>query len=359
MRQPVDAAAVVLCEGRFRTPYGKTAHGLVRGSDRYRVVGVVDSTCAGRDAGELLDGQLRGIPVFASIPDAVEKAAERPYFAVVGVATSGGRFTEELRAALLEAVRAGLTIVNGLHQAASEDPEIAEEARRRGLQILDIRKPQPTEKLRFWTGEALEIPVPRIAVLGTDCAVGKRTTTRLLAQAANEAGIRTEWISTGQTGWMQGAPYGILLDALPNDFVSGELEHAVVSCAREMQPDLILIEGQSSLRNPSGPCGSELILSAGARGVVLQHAAGRPYFEGLEEIGCAIPPLEEEIALIRLLGARTVGVALNTEGLASPESERARDELAGRLGIPVVRPLEEGVGGLLPSIAGFLRDGGR
>jgi uncharacterized NAD-dependent epimerase/dehydratase family protein len=359
MRPRHDGAALVLCEGRFRTPYGKTAHGLVRGSDRYRVVGVLDSTCAGRDAGELLDGRTRGIPVFASLAEALEKSAERPRFAVVGVATSGGRFTEELRALLLEAVRAGLNLVNGLHQPASDDPEIAAEAKRRGLEVLDIRKPQPTEGLHFWTGEALEIAVPRVAVLGTDCAVGKRTTTRLLAQAATEAGIRTEWISTGQTGWMQGAPYGILLDALPNDFVSGELEHAVVSCARELQPDLIFIEGQSSLRNPSGPCGSELILSAGARGVVLQHAPGRPFFEGLEDRGCRIPPVEEEIALIRLLGARTLAVALSTEGLGHAESERAREELAGRLGLPVVRPLEDGVADLIPPVREFVRNGGR
>lgn len=361
MTPPTDSTALVLCEGRFQTPYAKTAHGLVRGSDRYRIVGVVDSTCTGQDAGELLDGRRRRIPVFGSIAEALEKSPEAPRFAVVGVATSGGRFTEELRALLLEAVRAGLTIVNGLHQPASEDPEIAEEARLRGIEILDIRKPKPTGDLRFWTGEALEISVPRIAVLGTDCAVGKRTTTRLLAQAANAAGIRTEWISTGQTGWMQGAPYGILLDALPNDFVSGELEHAVVSCARERQPDLILIEGQSSLRNPSGPCGSELILSAGARGVVLQHAPGRPHFEGLEERGWRIPPVEEEIALIRLLGARTLAVALNTEGLTPPESERAREDLGRRLGIPVVRPLEDddGVEGLLPPVREFVGEGGK
>jgi uncharacterized NAD-dependent epimerase/dehydratase family protein len=42
----------------------------------------------------------------------------------------------------------------------------------------------------------------------------------------------------------------------------------------------MIIEDQSSLRAPSGPCGAEFLLSGGAHGVVLQHAAGREFFEG-------------------------------------------------------------------------------
>jgi uncharacterized NAD-dependent epimerase/dehydratase family protein len=351
----MDGAALVLCEGRFRTPYGKTAHGLVRGSERYRILGVVDSSAAGQDAGEVLDGRPRGIPIFASVAEALEASAEKPRFAIVGVATSGGRFTPELRELLLDSLRRGLSIVNGLHQPASEDPELAEEAKGRGLEILDIRKPRPTAELHFWTGEIFDVAAPRVAVLGTDCAVGKRTTARLLAEACRAAGIRAEWIATGQTGWMQGAPYGVILDALPNDFVSGELEHAVVRCAKEKSPDLILIEGQSSLRNPSGPCGSELILSCGARGVILQHAPGRVHFEGLEERRLRIPPVKEEIELIRMLGARTLALALNTEGLSARDGEAARDHLNETLGIPVVRPLEDGVEAMLPPIQDFLR----
>ena len=96
-------------------------------------------------------------------------------------------------------------------------------------------------------------------------------------------------IYTGQTGWIQGARYGIVLDAIVNDFVPGELEHAIVRCDREVEPDLIVIEGQSCLRNPSGPCGAEMLLSAAARGVVLQHAPGRDYLEGQRRTGSADP----------------------------------------------------------------------
>ncbi len=351
----VDGTALVLCDGYFRTPNGKTAHGLVRGSDRYRILGLVDPPTAGRDAGEALDGKARGIPIYASISEALERCSAKPDYAIVGVATAGGVFTPGLRALLLEAIERGLSIVNGLHEFASDDGELSAAARRKGVRIVDVRKPKPTSELHFWTGEIRHLVTPRVAVLGTDCAIGKRTTVRLLVEACNRQGLRTEWISTGQTGWMQGAPFGILLDSLPNDFVSGELEHAILSCARQLAPDLILIEGQSSLRNPSGPCGSELILSGGARGVVLQHAPGRLYFEGFEKEGYRIPPVEEEMELIRLLGARTLALTLNGEGVGAGQLQAERRRLEWELGIPVVLPLEEGVESLVPVLRECLR----
>lgn len=355
----VDGTAIVLCDGCYGTINGKTAHGLVRGSERYRILAVVDPSAAGKDAGEVLDGNHRGIPVVASISDALGSLPAIPDFAIVGIATSGGRMTAGLRASLREALESGLSIVNGLHEFAGDDPELQGLARKHGLTITDVRRVGPRGELHFWTGEILTLATPRVAVLGTDCALGKRTTTRMLVEACRRNGMRAEWIATGQTGWLQGAPFGILLDALPNDFVSGELEHAILSCARELSPDVIFLEGQSSLRNPSGPCGSELIVSGGARGVVLQHAPGRVFFEGYEDEGFRIPPVAEEIALIRLLGARTLALALNGEGLTTEALMASRKALEQEFGIPVALPLGEGVESLVPAIRGFLADKGR
>ena len=57
--QIMPADAIVLSHGVYRQTYGKVAHGLVRGSDRFRVLVVVDPEAAGEDAGELLDGRRR------------------------------------------------------------------------------------------------------------------------------------------------------------------------------------------------------------------------------------------------------------------------------------------------------------
>ena len=261
-----------------------------------------------------------------------------------------------VRESLAEALEKGLSIINGLHEFASDVEELALLAQKNGATITDVRKVKPRRDLHFWTGEILKLATPRVAVIGTDCALGKRTTTRLLVEACRRGGLAAEWIATGQTGWLQGAPFGIVLDALPNDFVTGELEHAILSCARELAPEIIFLEGQSALRNPSGPCGSELILSGAARGVILQHAPGRVFFNGHEDQECRIPPVEEEIELIRLLGARTLALALNGESLTTAELREKRRDLERRLGIPAALPLEEGVDSLVPVVRDYVRE---
>ena len=58
--------AIVYCEGAFNTPNGKTAHGLVRFTERYTVLCVIDSHYSGKDAREVLDGKHGHIPVVAN-----------------------------------------------------------------------------------------------------------------------------------------------------------------------------------------------------------------------------------------------------------------------------------------------------
>lgn len=344
--------AIVLANHCYRSPNGKVAHGLVRGSERFRVLAVVDPATAGQDAGECLDGIYRGIPILPSLSAALMNCVETPVYCIVGIATHGGRFTRELQRLLLEAAEAGLSLVNGLHDCASDDPEIAAAVQRHGAHIIDLRQPKPKHQLHFWTGAIAQVRAPRIAVLGMDCAIGKRTTARLLTQALNQAGIRAQMIYTGQTGWMQGGRYGFVLDAVINDYVSGELEHAIVTCDREQQPDVILLEGQSSLRNPSGPCGAEFLLSGGARGVILQHAPERVYFEGYEDLGYRIPAPEEEIQLIGLYGAHTLAITLH--GRQSAELLQTQRRLEAQLNIPVICPLDENLDPLVAAVARFI-----
>ena len=335
--------AVILANGLLRTPFAKTTHGLLRGPSRYRILGLVDPECAGLDAGEVLDGRNRDIPVFATLTEMIEGVGTAPDACVVGVATVGGVLPPDIRAALGQAADFGMTLVNGLHQLVSDDPEIAQRAEQSGGKILDIRKPKPVAELRFWSGEILGVETPRIAVLGTDCAVGKRTTTALLWRQLRQRGIQAEMIYTGQTGWLQGIPHGFIFDATPNDFVCGELEGAILDCQRTLAPEIMLLEGQSGLRNPAGPCGSELILAGNCQGVLLQHAPGRRYYEDLERHRCEIPPVEEEIEMIRLMGAEVWALTLNDENLDEDSGRQVQQRLEEELKIPALFPLWDGV----------------
>src|SRR5262249_26338158 len=149
------------------------AHGLVRGPSRYEIVAVVDKKGAGRDAGELLDGRTRGIPVFADFENLLAKLGQVPDFVVVGIATSGGVLPPELKSSLLGVVERGIGVVNGLHDLLSQDPAFTAAARKSGAELIDVRAQKPRRELSFWTGAVRSVRAPRIAVLGTDCAVGK------------------------------------------------------------------------------------------------------------------------------------------------------------------------------------------
>ena len=345
---------MLITNGHLCDSYGKTAHGLIRGSERFKVVAVLDPPFAGRDAGELLDQKHRNITIYGSIDEMVRNGNGRPDYAIIGVAFDGGILPDGWKSMLVETLEQGISLVAGLHTPLSEDPELSAAAQKSGAEVIDIRKPKAFKELHFFSGEIYTVNIPRIAVLGTDCAVGKRTTCRMTLEVCRANGIDAEMIYTGQTGWLQGYPYGFILDATPNDFVSGELERVLVQCATERRPGLMLIEGQSALRNPFGPCGAELILSGHVKQVILQHAPFRPYYEHIERPECRIPTPQQEIDLIRCYGAKTMAVCLNGEGGTGEALIAYQEQLGNELDIPVIRPLDEGLEKLLPVIQNYL-----
>jgi uncharacterized NAD-dependent epimerase/dehydratase family protein len=345
--------ALVLTNGLLHTNDAKTAHGLIRGTERFKIVGVIDPPTSGQDAGVVLDGKYRNIPVFDTLETALSILNKVDYL-IIGVATVGGVLPENMLIIIEKAIQQGISIVNGLHEYLSENPKFNTLAATHQVQLIDIRKPKKRGELHFWTGEIYQVKAPIIAVLGTDCALGKRTTARMLRQACAEHNISAQMIYTGQTGWLQGGQYGFIFDSTLNDFVTGELEHAILQCWKETQPDLILVEGQSALRNPSGPCGLELLISGNAKQVVLVHAPKRQYFDHEPHWG-EIPSVASEIDIIEKFGSKVIALALNTENCSQQESLQLQAEYEKSLGIPVLLPLEEGVQKIIPSLQPLLQ----
>jgi len=334
--------AIVLTNGLFLKINAKTAHGLVRGTERFEIIGVVDGKeTAGKDAGELLDGKKRNIPVFSDLETAIHELPTIN-FLIIGVATLGGVLPPDMLEIVRKAIQNNISIVNGLHEYLSEKEEIVSLAKENKVELIDIRKPKSVKDLHFWTGEIWTVKAPVIAVLGMDCATGKRTTARMIREACQKEGFNAQMIFTGQTGWLQGGKYGFIFDSTLNDFVSGEIEHAIVRCWKETSADFILLEGQSSLRNPSGPCGFEFLISGNAKHVILVHAPKRQYFDDEAHFG-KIPSVESEIDLISRLGSKVIGLALNTQGCSVEESKFYQAHYENLLNIPVLLPIEEGV----------------
>jgi len=341
----LDGNAIVYCEGSFNTTYGKTAHGLVRFTWRYKVLSVLDSRYAGQDAGFVLDGKTKGIPIFASLREALTEASSRGTPAthfVIGLAPDGGILGPEAKVQVLEAVRAGLNVDSGLHHFLSEDPEISVLAENKGVKLRDVRRVPSRRDLHGFTGKIEEVTSFTIALLGTDSAVGKRTTAWILKDQLDKAGIKTEMIGTGQTAWLQGVRYGIILDSLVNDFVAGEIEHAVWTAWKEQNPRVMILEGQGSLLNPAYPGGFELMAAGRPKAVIMQHAPARKEYDGFP--GYPLHPLEKQIKAVEFLyDIPVIGITINHEDLPKGEIPRICREISKETGLPVCDPLVTGM----------------
>ena len=105
-------------------------------------------------------------------------------------------------------------IINGLHEFLNDDAEFVAAALLAGVTITDVRRPRTRRTCSLFSGRIFDVTCPRIAVLGTDGAIGKRTTATLLVQALNARGIKAVMVGTGQTTLIQGGKYGVALDAI-------------------------------------------------------------------------------------------------------------------------------------------------
>jgi uncharacterized NAD-dependent epimerase/dehydratase family protein len=349
MKPPSEAKALVYCEREYLTANGKTAHGLVRFTNRYQIVGVVDSTAPAGDAGEVLDGKSRGIPLFSSLEEACRETAAEIF--IVGAVSEGGILPEGYDQAVVWALSHGFDVVSGLHYFLSDDERFAKLAAENGCSITDVRKIFRDHK-RFYTGEVSQVGSIRLASLGTDSAIGKRTTSVLLVHELRRRGWKADMIFTGQTGWMQGWPHGVVLDALINDFVSGGIEGAILDSWREDKPDFIIIEGQGSLVHPFFPGGFEIMAAGQIHGFILQDAPGRPHLDGFS--GFSMPDPGRVVKIAKLLSQRPLlGIGLNHEGLSSKEVGKAKAKLKRRFKVPVEDPVIDGVAKMADAIEGL------
>jgi uncharacterized NAD-dependent epimerase/dehydratase family protein len=337
----VRPTAVVYCEANFGRLDGKTANGLVRSSERYEIVAVIDSTRSGLDAGVVLDEKPNGIPVCASVAEALTLAAGIPDVFIFGMAPSSGMLSPLERTIVLDAISIGMGVVNGLHEFLNDDPEFAAAAAAAEVEILDVRRPRAKKDLRMFTGRIAEVTCPVIAVLGTDGAIGKRTTATVLTRALNDRGIRAVMIGTGQTGLIQGARYGIALDAIPSQFCSGEMESTVVEAFEGERPDVIIVEGQGALSHPAYLTSTFILRGAKPDGVVLQHAPARAVLGDFPDV--PMPTAASEIALIETFAdTRVIGMTINHEDMTDAEVSAAITLYELELGVPVTDALTRG-----------------
>jgi D-glutamate N-acetyltransferase len=258
---------------------------------------------------------------------------------VIGVANSGGFIADSWVPALVEALKAGLDIVSGMHARLRNVPVLAATADRLGRRLIDIRTPPANIPI----ANGLKRSGKRLLTVGTDCALGKKYTALSLARAFKARRIEADFRATGQTGIMI-AGGGIPMDAVVADFAAGAAEILSPAAADDHWD---VIEGQGSLLHPAY-AGVSLALLHGSQPdvIVVCHDPTRSRMLGDEEF--AVPSVEEIIELSIRLGSRTNpairvgGVSFNTAALRTDQALEAMAGESARLGLPVADPIRGG-----------------
>jgi uncharacterized NAD-dependent epimerase/dehydratase family protein len=335
---PIGSSAVIYCEGQFGEQDGKTANGLVRHSEKYEILSVIDSRQAGADAGRFLDGTPNGIPVLADLAEAISHAGYVPDYLICGVAPADGLLSPAQRLVLLDGIARGMHVINGLHEFLNDDAEFVAASLLAGVTITDIRRPKAKKDLHLFSGRIFDVTCPRIAILGTDGAIGKRTTATLLVQALRSRGINAVMVGTGQTTLIQGGKYGVALDALVPQFCSGEVENQVVAAFEGEDPDVIIVEGQGALSHPAYITSAHILRGSQPAGVIVQHAPKRRMLGDFPMV--PMPSIASEVKLIEAFAdTRVIGITVNHEHMTDDEIGGAIDEIELELGLPATDPL--------------------
>jgi uncharacterized NAD-dependent epimerase/dehydratase family protein len=320
---------LVLADGYLKERNAKTAHGVIRYSQD-DIFAVLDRDHAGKDISEVMPELGRTAPIVASVGEGL---ALGPTALLLGVATPGGWMPSEWRDWILEAIEGDLEVVNGLHTMLNDDAEFVERAAEHGVRLWDVR--QPPADIPLFSGKSLSIPQRVVATVGSDCAVGKKTTAIEIAAAGRSAGVATEFIATGQTGVLI-AGKGIAIDRVIADFLSGAAEKLVLDA--EPDSEVLVVEGQGSLWHPAYAGVTLGLLHGSAPEVlVLCHQAGRERIE--EPPYTVLPSLEEMIATYEEMAstvrpAKVACISLNTRSLGREEARTEFEDVEGRTGLP-------------------------
>jgi uncharacterized NAD-dependent epimerase/dehydratase family protein len=332
----------ILADGKLDIFTAKTALGLLRYCPD-EVVAVLDREHAGENLKSLV-GCGDGIPIVDNIASV---ASLSPTHLAIGVALPGGVLPESYRAFVLEALEAGMDILNGLHTRLAEDADLARVAASNGRTIHDLRVPPATTQIG--NGLARSTRATRVLTVGTDCNLGKKITALELVRGLNARGKHAEFIPTGQTGVLI-AGWGAAIDGVVCDFLSGVVEQSVLA---KGDSDFVIVEGQGSILHPSYS-GVTMGLMHGSLPdwFVVCHAPSRQFMRHTD-VPVAHP--NEMIALTESLlqpihPARCAGISLNCHGMSDADADAALTRIADETGLPVVDSIRTGVEPLVDAL---------
>ncbi|MFZ0441032.1 MAG: DUF1611 domain-containing protein [Methanobacterium sp.] len=191
---------------------------------------------------------------------------------------------------------------------------------------------------------------PVVFVGGTSQECGKRTTTRLLGKAAKEKGLNAVVISTDEMGFEQPVDINFRAGSLSVMDVASAVIGSIKYMEDKKNPDIIFIEGQSSLTERGNPhprgLSAAILIGAMPIATVVCHRPNHPYREprGIDFEIKAIEALEP---------TNVVGLSINLRNVSDKTEIKNYEE---EYNLPAVDVKDGGASRLMDIIIDHIGD---
>ncbi|WP_458403430.1 DUF1611 domain-containing protein [Methanobrevibacter sp.] len=191
---------------------------------------------------------------------------------------------------------------------------------------------------------------PVIFVGGTSQECGKRTTTKMLGLASSERGLTPAIISTDEMGLEEPTDFNFRAGSLSAMDVPAAVLSAIKYIEETKKPDIIFIEGQSSLTEDGNPhprgLSAAILIGAAPDAVIVGHRPNHPYREprGIAEEIKAIEAVEP---------TKVVGLSVN---LKNADADCTVESFESEFGLPAEDVYNNGASKLLDAIIEFLEE---
>ena len=191
---------------------------------------------------------------------------------------------------------------------------------------------------------------PVIFVGGTSQECGKRTTTKQLGKACMKRNLNPAIISTDEMGLEEPTDFNFRAGSLSAMDVPAAVLSSIKYVEETKQPDIIFIEGQSSLTEDGNPhprgLSAAILIGCAPDAVIVGHRPNHPYREprGIAEEIRAIEAVEP---------TKVVGLSIN---LRNADSDMTLGSFESEFGLPAEDVYNNGADKLLDAIFRYLEE---
>lgn len=191
---------------------------------------------------------------------------------------------------------------------------------------------------------------PVIFVGGTSQECGKRTTTKMLGLACMERGLTPAIISTDEMGLEEPTDFNFRAGSLSAMDVPAAILSSIKYAEETKHPDIIFIEGQSSLTEKGNPhprgLSAAILIGSAPDAVIVGHRPNHPYREprGIEEEIKAIEAVEP---------TKVVGLSIN---LKNASLDLCPEFFESKFNLPAEDVYTNGASKLLDAIFEYLEE---